>query len=178
MTVVRHGVIKTAIAICATLALSACATDALLSRADMAALDLINPQVIDQHVVTGGQPSISDLTALKQKGFGTIISLRTEGEDPGFDEAAEAEALGLAYINIPVGVETGLDAVTAQLLRSAINQSHAPALVHCGSGNRVGALYAIGAYEIDGESLDEALAKGRDAGLTRLEPKVREILGQ
>ncbi|MBT4738976.1 MAG: hypothetical protein HOH20_10270 [Rhodospirillaceae bacterium] len=169
---------KAAVAICAVFTLSACATDAPLSQVDLALLDLVNPKVVDRHVVSGGQPSITDLAALKQKGFGTVISLRTEGEDPGYDEAAEAEALGLTYINIPVGVETGLDLETAQLLRSTIAQSKAPALVHCGSGNRVGALYAIGAFEIDGKSLEEALAIGRDAGLTRLEPKVREILGQ
>lgn len=171
-------ILKTIAALSVSVVIAACASHAPVSQADLASMDLINPQIVDQHVVTGGQPSISDLAALKDKGFGTVISLRTEGEDPGYDEAAEAEALGLAYINIPVGVETGLDAVTAQLLRSAINQSHAPALVHCGSGNRVGALYAIAAFQIDGNSLEEALAIGRDAGLTRLEPKVREILAE
>jgi hypothetical protein len=47
--------------------------------------------------------------------------------------------------------------------------------VHCGSGNRVGALAALLAAE-EGADIDEALDVGRAAGLTRLEAVVREQL--
>lgn len=160
------------------LGLASCASTPPLSQADLAALEIGNPQIIGQGVVTGGQPSASDLKVLKQRGFGTIINLRTAGEDLGFDEAAEAKALGLTYVSIPVSVGEGLDVETAVKLRAALAQSNAPTLVHCGSGNRVGALYAIGAYHLDGASLESALEVGRKAGLTRLEPKIREILDQ
>ena len=177
MTVTDLNISKVFVGVITAFCLSACATETPVSQADLAALDLSNPKVVSSKVVTSGQPSVTDLATLKKKGFGTVITLRTAGEDPGFDEAAEARGLGLTYVNIPVSMDN-LDVETARALRSAIAQSTAPTLVHCGSGNRVGALYAIGAYEIDGESLESALAIGRDAGLTRLEPTVREILGQ
>ncbi|NKB45872.1 MAG: hypothetical protein GKS03_16530 [Alphaproteobacteria bacterium] len=177
MVVANLSISKIVVATFAVLCLSGCASTKLLSQSELAALELTNPQIVGSKVLTSGQPSAADLATLKQKGFGTIITLRTPGEDPGFDEAAEARGLGLTYINIPVSMDK-LDAETAQILRSAIAQSTTPTLVHCGSGNRVGALYAIGAYEIDGESVENALAIGRSAGLTRLEPKVRELLGQ
>lgn len=160
------------------LGLSACVSISPISQSDLAALDISNPQIIGQSVVSGGQPSAADLGVLRQSGFGTIINLRTSGEDLGFDEAAEAKALGLNYINIPVSVGEGLNVEAAVKLRAALAQSNAPTLVHCGSGNRVGALYAIGAYHLDGASLENALEIGREAGLTRLEPKIREILSQ
>ena len=158
------------------LALSACASTGPMSSSELSALDMSNPKIVEPGVVSSGQPSAADLAALQRRGFSTVISLRTAGEDPGFDEAAEAEKLGMTYINIPVGVSEGLTIETAVQLRAVLAQSTAPALVHCGSGNRVGALYAIGAYELDGASVEEALEIGRAAGLTRLEPRIREIL--
>ena len=50
------------------------------------------------------------------------------------------------------------------------------AVLYCGSGNRVGALIALRAHLIEGIGAEEALALGKEAGLTRLEPKVREAL--
>lgn len=159
------------------ISLAACASPPLLSESDLAMLDIINPQIVGRSVVTGGQPSAADLTVLKQSGFGTIINLRRDGEDLGFDEAEEAKALGFKYVSIPVGMDN-LDVETVLSLREALAQSKAPAFVHCGSGNRVGALYAIGAFHLDGESLESAISKGRAAGLTVIEPQVREILAQ
>ncbi|MEQ9445520.1 MAG: sulfur transferase domain-containing protein, partial [Rhodospirillaceae bacterium] len=112
---------------------------------------------------------------LKSMGIGTVINLRREDEDLGFDEAAESESLGLSYVNLPVGMDN-LDLQTATQLRAILNQTAAPVYMHCGSGNRVGALYAIGAHLIDGKPLEESLDVGRKAGLTGLEPRVREIL--
>ena len=50
-------------------------------------------------------------------------------------------------------------------------------LLHCGSGNRVGALLALKAFWLDGGSAEEALEVGLAGGVTRLEPTVRELLG-
>jgi len=51
-----------------------------------------------------------------------------------------------------------------------------PVLVHCMSGNRVGALFALRAFWLQGMSAVEALAVGRRYGLTKLEPLVVQIL--
>ena len=160
--------------------LSACASnsvESILAEADLAQLSLTNPQNAEGRVLTGGQPSPEDLAALKEMGFSTIISLRQPEEDTGYDQPAAVADLGMTFIRIPVGnVDNGLDATTAMNLRAAINQTSAPVLVHCGSGNRVGAIHALGARYLDGKSIDEALAVGRSTGMTRFEPTVRELL--
>ncbi|HKJ95517.1 MAG TPA: hypothetical protein VKA32_07805, partial [Gammaproteobacteria bacterium] len=49
-------------------------------------------------------------------------------------------------------------------------------MVHCASGQRVGALVALKAGWIDGLPVDQAMEVGRKAGLERLEPVVRAQL--
>ena len=41
----------------------------------------------------------------------------------------------------------------------------------------VGALWALYRAEVEGKPVEEAIADGKAAGLTKLEPAVREILG-
>lgn len=166
----------TFIAVISGFLLSACANTGALTMADVSDLDLTNPQIVGSSVMTGGQPSVSDLARLRQSGVTTVVNLRTAGEDLGFDERAEAESLGMTYISLPVSTTEGLNAGTAAQLRAILGDSNGPAFVHCGSGNRVGAIYAIGAHEIDGLPVNQALEIGRSAGLTGFEPRVREIL--
>lgn len=163
-------------AVAGGLMLSACAMTDSLTPADVANLELPNPQIVGSSVITGGQPTERDLERLRDTGVTTVITLRRDDEDSGFDEKTVVETLGMTYVSLPVSMSDGLDVETATALRTILDNSDGAALVHCGSGNRVGALYAIGAYEIDGVSLEQALEIGRTAGMTRLEPRIREML--
>jgi hypothetical protein len=49
--------------------------------------------------------------------------------------------------------------------------------LYCASGNRVGALLALAAARHEELPPEQALQLGLDAGLTRLEPALRERLG-
>ena len=49
-------------------------------------------------------------------------------------------------------------------------------MVHCASGNRVGALFALKAFHLEDADVESALASGREAGLTKLEETIRERL--
>ena len=84
----------------------------------------------------------------------------------------------MTFVNIPVSTDSGLDATTALQLRAAINQTTAPVLVHCGSGNRVGAIHALGARYLDGQSIDDALAVGRSTGPDRLRTEDTGAVGK
>lgn len=129
-----------------------------------------------QHVSTG-QPDEETLTIARDAGFVAVIDLRGEEEERGIDEAAAVEALGLQYVSLPV---SGADDVTfenAAELDRLLGQFDGPVLLHCASGNRVGALVALRASAA-GASADDAIAAGKAAGLTRLEPAVTERLSE
>ncbi|SDQ28110.1 TIGR01244 family protein [Pseudoxanthomonas sp. CF385] len=125
---------------------------------------------------TGGQPTAEDLQRLKHEGVRTVIDLRGPQEARGFDEAREAEALGMAYIALPISGKDDISAEKAKALHTLLQDREGGVLLHCASGNRVGALLALGAAQIDGLPADEALALGRAAGLKSLEPVVVEQL--
>lgn len=56
-----------------------------------------------------------------------------------------------------------------------IDQQDGPVLIHCGSGNRVGAMLAL-IESLDGADDEQAIAAGKEGGLTRLEDVVRARL--
>lgn len=108
----------------------------------------------------------------------TVINLRPDAETASRDERAEVTAAGMAYHQIPVAGAGELDAENAARLWALVGESAGRVLVHCASGNRAGALLAIGAALQGGMTPVQALEFGRMAGLTNpeLEAKVREEL--
>lgn len=126
-------------------------------------------------VSTAGQPDEASLKVFADNGYVAIVDLRTEGEDRGLDEPAAAEALGLDYINFPIGRD-GITFENAKTLQDILVRYDQPVLVHCGSANRVGALFALSEFSKT-EDLEKALEAGRAAGLTGMEPVVRKALG-
>ena len=137
-------------------------------------LDLDDIDTPSAHA-SSGQPDAAELETLAEKGYVAVIDLRGPGEDRGFDEAAAAEAAGLSYTPLPIASADAVTTENARKLGDLIASFDGPVVVHCGSGNRVGALVAL--LEADrGASTDEALEAGRAAGLTRLEGLVRKRL--
>jgi len=161
---------------------------ALAHADDHPNLDLANAHVVSDKLTTGGQPTQADLERLKEAGFTTVINLRGAGEktkrdDPeveklfNFDEAAAVKSIGLNYFHLPISSKDGLTAENAKLLDDLLNAAPGPVLLHCGSGNRAGAMMALRAYHVEGKEAEDALEIGKAAGLTSLEPKVRAELG-
>ena len=128
-------------------------------------------------LVTGGQPAPDAWEALRSQGITTVVNLRPEAEMDGRDERAEVAAAGLDYHQIAVDGAGGVTAANADALWSVLDEAEGTVLVHCASGNRAGALLSLGASRQGGRSPEEALEWGQAAGLTGLEPKVREALG-
>ena len=128
-------------------------------------------------VLTGGQPTDEQLAALRDAGFATVINLRMPDERGTRGEAETVTELGMAYVSIPVNGKEGLTEENAAALAEALETAERPLLLHCGSGNRVGALLALKAFQLDGKSAEEALEIGIAGGVTRLEPVVRELVG-
>lgn len=127
---------------------------------------------------TAGQPEPAAWMAAARHGITTVIDLRPQGELAGRDEAAEVAAAGLAYHRLPVAGAGDINDANAARLRRLIEQAPGPVLVHCASGNRVGALLAVDAARNGNMAPEQAVAFGRDAGLGSLETRVREVLGE
>lgn len=129
------------------------------------------------HRVVSGGLLARDLPWLAQGEVREVINLRQPGETPDFDEAKAMAAAGIAYHALPIGGAADLTRANVEefdrLLRAAGEQM---TLVHCASGNRVGAMVALRAGWIEGKSAREAIAEGERWGLKGLAPEVRARL--
>lgn len=158
-----------------TLAIAGCQATAVDSQT-LTQLELKNPKQAIAGIVSGGQPTKADLNTLAQKGVKTVINLRTAGEFDGYDEAKAATELGMSYSQLEISGKSGLTKENAQKLDQLLKNSEGPVLLHCGSGNRVGALLALRAFYFEGKSADEAIELGKAAGMTRLTTKVEGLI--
>ncbi|HEX7381777.1 MAG TPA: protein tyrosine phosphatase family protein [Nevskiaceae bacterium] len=137
---------------------------------------LINLKHPEPHCVCGGQPTPEQLAGAARTGVKCVISLRPPTENIGYDEGAQAKQLGLDYHVVPIAGAQDLNKESVAELDRIMSASSGGILVHCASGNRVGALMALRAAWIGGESTEAALETGRRWGLTKLEPVVRRLL--
>lgn len=127
-------------------------------------------------ITSAGQPDAAAFKVFADSGYVAVIEMRTSTEDRGLDEQAVVEALGMKYISMPIGRDdiTFEKAAALDELLATIDE---PVLVHCASANRVGALLALRA-SAGGADDEAALATGKEGGMTRLEPLVREALSR
>lgn len=93
------------------------------------------------------QISVADLNALSQSGFKTIFNHRPDGEG-GETQAtsdqiqAAAQALGLAYVYLPV-LPNDIRADQVAQFKQAYDAAAKPVLGFCRTGNRASKLYAL-----------------------------------
>ena len=131
--------------------------------------------LLEQRLITSGQPTIEDLNRLQAEGVTTIISLRTETENSGFDEASEVTSRGMRFISMPISGKTDITSKKAEELNHILEQTDGKVLLHCASGNRVGAMVALIA-NTQGDSPEQALHLGKQAGLGSLQTTVEPLL--
>ena len=133
---------------------------------------------VERDLFCGGQPSAAEFAALAQAGVRTVINLRPSGEFDGFDEPGAVAALGMRYVQIPISGSVDLTRAKIAELCAALSAARAdgPVLVYCRSGNRVGAALALVEAWMHQCCPEEALALGRRAGMTGLEPAVQQLI--
>lgn len=127
---------------------------------------------------TSGQPGPGAWLSLARSGIRTVVNLRPDDELPDRDEAGEVREAGLTYVHIPVRDAADLGSEQASLLQQVLLTSPPTVLVHCASSNRAGALIALADAWFGSRDIENAMALGRDAGMTALEPSVRVLLEQ
>lgn len=132
-----------------------------------------NPQ---QHIYTAGQPRKEQFQQLAEQGIKYIVNLRGDGEN-NWDEQALVISLGLQYFSLPISSKADINIENAKKLQQLLaHVSESPTLLHCASGNRVGALIALyNATELN-QPIEEAIETGKQWGLKGLEPVVRDVV--
>lgn len=128
-------------------------------------------------IVTAGQPTDEALTDIQQAGFKAVLNLRTEQEG-SLEEKPKVEALGMDYYNIPIGRDGFSLGMVEELEEILADPENRPLVIHCGSSQRVGALWYIHQVLNEGKGEDAALAEGKKAGLTSesLEERAKEFV--
>lgn len=125
--------------------------------------------------VSAGQPDNAVLSTFAEAGYIAVVDLRTDKEDREIDEAVTVMGLGMSYVSMPIDSEKDINFEKAAELDKILSGFDGPVLVHCASGNRVGALFAL-REKANGATNEAAIAAGKAAGMTRLEPEVTKIL--
>ena len=127
--------------------------------------------------MVSGTINDAHLDVIKAAGIRHVVSLRPAEENPSFDEPSAVAAHGLVFHAIPIKGPQSLTRDNAQALDDVLRQiGDEPALLHCSSGNRVGALIALREAWIKGQPAEEAIATGKRWGLAALEGAVRNTL--
>jgi uncharacterized protein (TIGR01244 family) len=126
---------------------------------------------------SSGQPDAAAFELLVEAGYVAVVDMRGQNENRGLDQGALLEQLDLGYITLPLTSPDAINFENAAALEEILAGIDGPVLLHCGSGNRVGALLALMKSK-QGASDEDAIAYGRAAGLTGLEPVVRARLAE
>lgn len=100
---------------------------------------------IDDGVAVAGQIDASDVPAIANSGFRTLISNRPDNENgavPHDEIRVAAEKAGLAFHYIPV-ISGALTEANVNDMAEAIRGAERPILAYCRSGGRCIALYNL-----------------------------------
>lgn len=131
---------------------------------------------LDANLSASPQLTPDDVAAAAAKGFGTIIDLRPDGEEPGQPAAAIIEAAarehGLEFIHIPVVPGQVRDTQVDAMAR-ALSEQPGPALGYCRTGARVATLWAL--TQAGKTEADELISIARKSGydIEKLRPRLQ-----
>jgi len=136
-------------------------------------------RVITPGIVAAGQPAAEVLPKLGAMGFKTVLNLRMPGEGGPANEREVVEGQGLRYVAVPMTAASFSLADVEAVEKVIADPAAGPILFHCASSNRVGGTWAA-ILARRGQGLDEALAKGREAGLKSgaMEDAVRRLVAE
>ena len=132
---------------------------------------------VERGVWSAGQPAAGDWAGLAATGVRAVVNLRAAAEQPGVDEGAAVRSHGLDYHEFPVSSPADFAPARVAAFAELLGRLRPDGvLVHCGSGNRVGAMFALSRAREPGVTVDAALDYGRRAGLLSLEPQIAALL--
>ncbi len=123
---------------------------------------------VDATVGCAGATDSKALANIAKLGYKAVLNLR-EAIEAGvlIDESqTAAEAVDLKYIHLPFKGSTPDPKVAGEFLQIVANTDNQPLFIHCGSANRVGALWLIKRMLVDKWPEEQAVAEAKAIGLS------------
>jgi uncharacterized protein (TIGR01244 family) len=144
------------------------ATAFAVAQEKMTRAGITNYTKVDAVVACGGATETSALEGLKADGFKSVVNLRLASEQGANlpENEAKAKALGLNYFHLPLSGSAPDPAVVDKFLGVVSDKSNQPVYIHCGSANRVGAVWLVKRVVQDGWPVDKATTEAKAIGLT------------
>jgi uncharacterized protein (TIGR01244 family) len=123
---------------------------------------------VDATIGCGGATQPAAMAGLKKAGFNSVINLRTATEKGADIDAGRtaAESAGLKYIHLPFDTADPDPTLVQNFLAAVSDTANQPVYIHCGSANRVAAVWMIKRVLRDGWSMGRALEEAEAIGLT------------
>jgi uncharacterized protein (TIGR01244 family) len=153
------------LAITCLVGLAVSSTAAQVKKSEMPGVR--NYSRVDATVGCGGAVDPSAMSALRKEGYVSVINLRLANEAGADIDAgrAAAKTAGLKYIHLPFNAASPDPKVVSDFLGAVADKSNQPVFIHCGSANRVGAVWMIKRVLQDGWAVDRAQVEAEAIGL-------------
>lgn len=130
----------------------------------------------EENTIVCGALDEAKVAALAAAGVELVLNLQPDDE-LSFDERAAVEGSGMAYEQLPISGVNDLKQLKILAFDNILRQHHGKKIaMHCGSGNRAGAVMALRAGWLRGRKIDTAMERGRSYGLTKLAEEVHNRL--
>jgi uncharacterized protein (TIGR01244 family) len=123
---------------------------------------------VETTVACAGATTAAGVAEIKRLGYKSVINLR-EASEQGADidgEEAAAKAAGINFVHLPFNARSPEPSLVDNFLKAVTDPANEPAFIHCASGNRAAALWAIKRVEVDHWDVDRAMAEAADLGLS------------
>jgi sulfide:quinone oxidoreductase len=145
---------------------------------------MVEARQLDETVYAAGQIGPEDVADLKAAGFTTIVNNRPDGEGGPEQPSSEAvraaaEAAGLQYSYVPMTPQN-LSPELLEDFHGAVAAAPGKVLVHCRSGARSTALWALSEARYAGRDPDGLIADAGHAGydLAQMRPMLENLRRQ
>jgi tyrosine-protein phosphatase SIW14 len=141
------------------------------------AADVRNFAQVNEHLYRGGVPTAVGLQELGAMGVKLVIDLRETSKETGV-EKAQAEKLGIRYVNVPLRpVSAPTQSEISHILSLLSENETAHVFVHCRRGkDRTGTVVACYRIQHDGWSNKKAQAEANGYGMSRVERGMRSFI--
>jgi len=142
------------------------------------AANLPNFQVVNEHVLRGGQPTDNGFKSLAQRGVKTVVDLRWVDEHDISHEKRTVEEDGMRFVSVPMkGLSAPTEEQVSKILSLLEDGESWPVFIHCRRGSdRTGTVLACYRIAHDHWENRKALEEAKAYGISVFERAMRSYI--